>query len=231
MAHQSADLPDPPDATDPAPDTPADLALRAFVRARDRGDDAGKREAWGRLLELEMPRVRLILGGLRSEALDSPGKRIPVADREDVEQRVYLRLHDWLSLEGSSIGEARAIVRNATRFAFLDYVREHVADDVGREGSLDAADADGEGLSAFARRVEAQLDRGAADPIETRELRAAIDGAVLDLPEAQAVVVGLRLEGYRSKEIAERLELTPANVDQLYSRGRKRLMAALKDYR
>lgn len=242
MAHQSADRTDPPDPTagdppDPAdgePTDPSQAALRAFVRARDRDDAAGMGAAWLRLLELEMPRVTLLVAGRRHDALDTSDRRIPHGDRADVEQRVWLRLHDWLELRGSSIGEFRAILRNAVGYAFRDYVREYVRIEVGRAGSLDddarEHDDDG-GHPAFVRRVEGELGRRAGDPLEAIELGDAVDAALLALPEAQARVVVLRVEGHSSKEIAAQLGLTPANVDQLYSRGRRRLKVALEDYR
>ncbi|MDO9408347.1 RNA polymerase sigma factor [Patulibacter sp.] len=223
MAHQSVD------PSDQLPRDPSEVALRAFVAARRRKDRAAMSETWRALLLAEWPRVTAMIATKRHDAL--PGGRVPAEDRDELVHEVYLRLHDWLELEGSSIGEVRAILRRSVNWTFQDHVRDHVAEDVHREGSFDTEDPTGDGPAAFVRRIEDELAERLTDRFEQSELRDAINAAIADLPEQQEKVVVLRLAGYSAKEVAEHLDLKPPNVDKIYSRGLGQLRNALKDLR
>ncbi|MSW51706.1 MAG: sigma-70 family RNA polymerase sigma factor [Actinobacteria bacterium] len=223
MAHQSVD------PSDQLPRDPSEVALRAFVAARRRQDRSAMSETWRALLLVEWPRVAAMIALKRHEAL--PGGRVPTEDRDEIAHEVYLRLHDWLELEGSSIGEVRSIIRKSVHWAFLDHVRDHVDDDVHREGSFDTEDPTGDGPAAFVRRIEEELAHRLTDRFAQSEQAAAISDALDGLADQTQKVVVLRLTGYRAREVAERLDLSPANVDQIYSRGLKQLQNALKDLR
>ncbi len=55
--------------------------------------------------------------------------------------------------------------------------------------------------------------------------------AIAQLPAAQQVVVGLRdIDGWRSDEVCDALEITPGNQRVLLHRARSRLRNALEDY-
>jgi RNA polymerase sigma factor (sigma-70 family) len=217
------------DPSDQLPRDPSEVALRAFVAARRRKDRAAMSETWRALLLVEWPRVSAMIALKRHQAL--PGGRVPAEDRDELAHEVYLRLHDWLELEGSSIGEVRAILRKSVNWTFLEHVRDHVADDVHHEGSLDAEDPSGEGPAAFVRRIEEDLAERLTDGFEQSEQATAIEAALDDLSEQQGRVVVLRLAGYSAKEVADRLGLTPTNVDKIHSRGMQQLRGALKDLR
>jgi RNA polymerase sigma factor (sigma-70 family) len=223
VAHQSADTPD------QLPSDPSAVALRAFVAARRRGDRVAMSETWRALLLIEWPRVAAMIALKRHEAL--PGGRVPPEARDEIAQQAYLRLHGWLELEGSSIGEVHAIIRKAVHWAYLDHLREYVADDVQRAGSFDDDDPDGDGPAAFVRRIEDELADRLADPFEQSELGHAVADAFADLPDQRRKVVVLRLSGFSAKEVAEQLGLQPPNVDQIYSRGIRQLRLALRDAR
>ena len=222
-----AALPD--DPTEPLSRDPSEVALRAFVRARKRKDQVAMRESWQHLLGLEWARTRILVQGRRHEQL--PGGRIPTDDVDEVVNDVFVRLHDWLKLEGDSIGEARAIIRHAVKFAVLDRVDAHVRDDRHRAGSFDEDDPDGDGPAAFVRRVEEELADLLNDPFEDSERATAIREAIADLPEKPRRVVVLRLSGVKAKEVAEATGLGASNVDQIFSRGLVQLQKALKDLR
>jgi RNA polymerase sigma-70 factor (ECF subfamily) len=65
---------------------------------------------------------------------------------------------------------------------------------------------------------------------ETRELRRLLQGALAELPEVQRQVVLLHdLEGWKHREIAERLELPSGTVRSHLHFARKALRQALKD--
>jgi RNA polymerase sigma factor (sigma-70 family) len=222
VAQPSVDTPDPP------PRDPSSVALRAFVAARRRNDRPAMSEAWRELLLAEWAGMQIMIAGKRHP--DLPGGRVPREDRDEVAHQVWLRLHAWLKLEGSSIGEVRAIIRQAVHFAVLDHMRAYVDDDAHRAGSFDE-DAAGDDASGFLRQVEEELATRLEDPLEASERSTAVGVALADLPEPRREVVVLRLCGYTSKEVAARLGLQPSNVDQIYSRGLKQLRVALKDAR
>lgn len=222
-----AALPD--DPTAPLSRDPSAVALRAFVRARGRKDQVAMKESWQRLLALEWARTRILVQTRRHEQL--PGGRVPPEDVDEVVHDVFLRLHDWLKLEGDSVGEARAIIRKAVHYAVLDRVDAHVRDDLHRAGSFDEDDPSGEGPAAFVRRVEDELADLLNDPFDDRERARAIREAIADLPETQRRVVVLRLSGVKAKEVAGVTGLGASNVDQIFSRGLRELRTALKDLR
>ncbi|MBF6620664.1 MAG: hypothetical protein ITG02_10600, partial [Patulibacter sp.] len=120
------------------PDTPttdpAERALRRFVRARTARDGDAMKDAWAAFVRAEIPRIRGLISTFRHDAL--PNGRVPHEDRDAVVSDAFIRLRDGLNLEGASIGEARACVRQAATWAFQDYVRAHVRDDRRRGGSI-----------------------------------------------------------------------------------------------
>lgn len=222
-----AALPD--DSSEPLSRDPSAVALRAFVRARGRKDEDAMREAWRRLLELEWSRFQTMVRSKRHDAL--PNGRVPAEDVDDVVVRAYERLHDWLRLEGDSVGEVRAIMNRAVHYAVLDHMREHVKHEMHRAGSFDEEDPTGDGPAAFVRRIEEELAERLGDPQADRELTAAAGVAMRELPDRDQEVLVLRLSGFSAKEVAARMDLSPSNVDQIFSRSLRRLRAALEDLR
>jgi RNA polymerase sigma factor (sigma-70 family) len=213
---------------DPSSSDPAERALRAFVRARTRGDGAAMHQAWTDLLTAEWARVRTIVQTFRDPSL--PGGRVPEHDRDDVIHDAFVRLQGIL-MKGSSIGEARAIVRTATTFALKEYVRQHVRHDKRRAGSFDETGPDGEGSSAFVLDAEVQVAEWSIDESELAELREAIDRALERVDDNKREVVLLMIQGYAAAEISGRLGISEANVYQLNRRGLTQLRDALKDAR
>ena len=63
------------------------------------------------------------------------------------------------------------------------------------------------------------------------EAREQVKEALLELPERQRLIVGLRdVDGLSSAEVCDRLELSRENERVLLHRGRSRLRAALEEY-
>lgn len=218
-----------PDASAPLPRDPSEVALRAFVRARRRGDVVAMKASWRELLGLEWAGIRIVVQRKRHEHL--PGGRVPPEDVDDVVHEAFLRLHEWLKLEGDSIGEARAIIRQAVHWAVLDHLDAHVRDEQGRAGSFDEDDPTGDGPAAFVRRVEVELAERLADPFVVREQHEAVNRAIEDLPENRRRILVLRLSGYTAKEVAALTGLQPANVDQRFHRALVQLQSALEHLR
>jgi RNA polymerase sigma factor (sigma-70 family) len=222
-----AALPD--DPSQPLSRDPSEVALRAFVRARRRTDRDGMKEAWRALLALEWSRFQALVKSKRHPNL--PNGRVPPEEVDAVVQEAIIRLHDWLKLEGDSIGEVRAIIRQAVHYAVLDHLDQHVRDDQHRAGSFDEEDPTGEGPAVFVRQVEDELAERLNDPLEDREKARAVGAAIEDLPETHRRVLVMRLSGWKAKEVAAETGLQPANVDQIFSRAIRQLQKALQDLR
>jgi RNA polymerase sigma factor (sigma-70 family) len=215
-------------SADPTQQDPGEAALRAFVRARAAGDRAAMRRAWQDFVATEWTRIKAIVATWRHDAL--PGGRVPVDAREDVVHDAVARLLPYLGLEGSSLGEAKNMVRRHTEYALKEYVRSSTKDDMRRAGSLDEPAADGEGPGATAQRAQAEVADRRIGGIEQAELRTAFEVALRAVDENKREVLVLRMMvGLSGDEVAERLGLSRANVDQLNSRGLAQLRAALRD--
>lgn len=206
---------------------PGAVALRAFVRARRAKDEPAMRRAWQEFVATEWTRIKTIVATWKHDAL--PGGRVPYEAREDVVQDALARLLPYLGLKGSSIGEAKNMVRSHTVFALLEYVRRSTGDDMGTGGSLDDPGPDGDGEGPAALKAQVEHARQRIDGLEQAALRADFDAAIRKVDENKREVVVLRLAGVPGNEVAERLGLTRANVDQLNSRGLAQLREALRD--
>lgn len=206
---------------------PAEDAIEAFVAARSAGDEDGMKRAWHTFVLTEIGRVRNIIRTWGHD--DLPGRRVPRDARDDVEHDVMLRLLAWIKLRGSSVGEAKAMVAKHTDYALKEYARQYVKDDARRKGSLDAPGADGEGPGAVAQEAQEQAAGRRPDDIELAEMRQAWGAAFEQVDENKREVVLLRAAGFSGDEVAERLGLSRANVDQRNKRGLEQLRAALGD--
>jgi RNA polymerase sigma factor (sigma-70 family) len=212
---------------DCTPRDPGELALREFVAARAAGDRDAMRRTWHAFVLTELARVRAVVQTFIHPNL--PGGRVPADAQDDVVMDALERILKWLKLEGSSIGEARAMIVKHTRFALLEHMRQHEKDDIGRAGSLDELAADGEGPGAVAREAEERAAERAEDEHERAATREAVQRALERVDENKREVVRLRLEGVPGDEVARRLELSRANVDQRNRRGLEQLREALRD--
>lgn len=212
---------------DRLPKDPAERALAEFVAARDAEDRDAMKRAWHAFVLTEIGRIRGIVASWSNALL--PGGSVPIDDREDVVGDALHRLLKWLDLKGSSIGEAKVMVASHTNYALLEFVRRYVKDDAKRAGSFDELAPDGDGPGAVARAAEEQVAGRGPDDIELAAMRHAFDEAIQQVDENKREVVVLRLAGVPGDEVAERLGLTRANVDQRNRRGLEQLRDALGD--
>lgn len=140
---------------------------------------------------------------------------------DDVTYRVLLRITNFLrDMRGSSIGEFRNGVKTCVQFGVATYVRDDQKDqslpvDPGHfTGALSPEETQFTELAALAASGGAEDRAVLREQLET----------VLGLEDRVAEVVLMRgLEGLAAKEVAERLGLTPGNVDQIYSRGLRKV--------
>jgi RNA polymerase sigma factor (sigma-70 family) len=212
---------------DRTPTDPAELALREFVSAREAQDRDAMKRAWGAFVATELQRIAGIVATWPNALL--PGSRVPVEAQDDVVGDALVRILRWLDLKGSSVGEARAMVASHTNYALLEYVRRYVKDDVGRAGSFDELAADGDGPGAIAREAEEQAAGRAPDELELAAIRVSFERALKRVDENKREVVVMRLAGIPGDDVAGRLGISRANVDQRNRRGLEQLREALGD--
>lgn len=201
-------------------DDDASLAglLRRAVRVRA-DDDFEFRRLVHEILQLEsyVIRQKVIAHGTRQT-----GNRWVDPDVvDDVTNRVLERVARFIGeMQGSAVGQLRAGISKAVHWEVVDHVRRDQrnesspVDPANFTGTLDAQD------TGYRRLSELAASNRAEDLVMFRERLAELTG----LGERDATVVLMRkLQGLSSKEVAEELGLTPANVDQIVSRGMKRL--------
>jgi RNA polymerase sigma factor (sigma-70 family) len=210
--------------------------IRIFSSERAASDEQGReraRAAWHALVAGEVERVRQLVAAFRFP--DVAGVRVELEERDDAVQAALERCLEALSrsFRGTSVGEFRAALATCVRYACMDFCRRRLRRERGIAGSLDEELPGGEGepLHRFDREfgeLAARLEEGRFGV--GLELDA-LAGAIAALPnENMRAVLRLTLEGRESREIGERLQLQQANVDQLRSRGIRRLREALAEH-
>jgi RNA polymerase sigma factor (sigma-70 family) len=146
---------------------------------------------------------------------------VDAGEIDDVTNNALHRIAKFLRvIEGSSVGELRAGIKRCVEFAVIDHVRKSAADESVAvdprhfTGTLDPED------QQYAELAGRAALNGAEDRVAFKE-----DAAhILELEPRAAEVLQLRLiMGFSAKEVAEKLDLTPANVDQILSRSVKKL--------
>jgi RNA polymerase sigma factor (sigma-70 family) len=220
------------------PPTPHDVARRsddellALVVASRAADDPGvARVAWNELIGRDVDRIRALVATWRLPGRDV---RVAVQDRDDAAQHAFYRLLKMLeNFRGDVVPQYRAAMATCVDWACREFCRREMRHEMGVGGSLDepAVGEDGESggrrFDPVVAEASAELERDRENGRATMDLVAqAIEG----LPnENMKAVLRLTMEGYQSREIAERLDLQVANVDQLRSRGLRRLAPELED--
>jgi RNA polymerase sigma factor (sigma-70 family) len=212
-------------STDPAARDASSPELRAFVRARRRGDEALMRSTWRDLLASEWSRIRAFAAARRSPAL--PNGHLTPEEVDELAQAVVVRLIDKLHFEGESIGELRAFLLQATKYAFLDHLRAHIDEDRRRAGSFD--DRGDDETPGVGGRLDAEASALVVDTLDRVVDRAVLDEAFAAMDEDKREVFLAMAGGEPAAEIAERLGISVANVYQRNRRGLVQLQGLLKD--
>lgn len=222
------------------PPTPHDLRARSedellglVAAARESEDPVVKetaRLAWNELVERDVDRVR---GLVRTWSLPGKGVRVDAQDRDDAAQHAFYRLLKMLSnFRGDVIPQYRAAMTTCVDWACREFCRREMRHEMGIGGSLDErlVGEDGEGAGRFDPVVADLSENIEGERQNGRATMDALARAIDQLPnENMKAVLRLTMEGYQSREIAERLDLQPANVDQLRSRALRRLTPELSD--
>jgi RNA polymerase sigma factor (sigma-70 family) len=195
--------------------------LELARRVVELGDEPSARELAVRSYDLIRLRVQ------RFRHPSSPGVGIPRDDWDDAAQDAWMRTVQAL-LNLREAAAFRGVLHTAITNACMDWCRRDLRHDMQRGGSIDDTREAADGSSFGA--MDAQLGRIAARGPDTAERVAAadeLDRALAGLPERQRQVVRLTEQGYVSKEIADLLGESVANVDQLRSRAYRRLRGDL----
>jgi RNA polymerase sigma factor (sigma-70 family) len=222
------------------PPTPHQLRARsedellALVAAAREDDDPVAKEtahrAWNELVERDVDRVRALV---RTWRLPGKDVRVDVQDRDDAAQHAFYRLLKMLSnFRGEVMPQYRAAMATCVDWACREYCRREMRHEMGLGGSLDErlVGEHGEGAGRFDPVVANLSEHAEGDRENGRAAMDAVARAIAALPnENMKAVLRLTMEGYQSREIAERLDLQPANVDQLRSRALRRLTPELSD--
>lgn len=206
----------------------------ARVAAGLRGEEETRQEqaaaAWRVLIARDIDRVRGLVAAFRF-----PGHEqvwIAEQDRPDAVQYAHERLLRMLpSFRGQTEGEYTGALVRCVRFACMDVCRRQMKHEMGIEGSLDEtlAGADDEAPGRFDPLLARVGARRQEDEAHGRAELDAVATALAALAnENMRRVISLTAQGHASSEIAERLELSVANIDQLRSRGLRQIRRHLE---
>lgn len=205
--------------------------LRLVVSGRGHAGEAARaaaRLAWGELVVRDLDRVRGLVASWRLPGHDV---RVRAEDREDAAQFAAQRLLRMMdTFRGDALPQWRAALVTCVDWACRDFARAQMRRERGLGASLDAVAEEGE--EALAGRMAARLAelarRAEQDGRAAREELDALERGIAGLASEDARrVLRLTMMGVPSREIGERLGLSVANVDQLRSRGIRRLRAEL----
>jgi RNA polymerase sigma factor (sigma-70 family) len=209
------------------------LATVAATRTSD-SDPAREnaRRAWNELVERDVDRVRALV-----KTWHLPGRpdvRVEIGNRDDAIQHAFYRLLKMVSnFKGTVMPQYRAAMATCIDWACREFCRWEMRHEIGLGGSLDdeLSSEDGDHTGRFDHVIAEQSTRVRADVEAGRGALSAIAAAIEALPNANMrSVLRLTIEGYQSKEIAEQLDLSTSNVDQLRSRALRTLQPLISDH-
>lgn len=208
------------------------IRVLAMGRDSDREEDKRRtRSAIRALLALEFDRVRGLVVTFRF-----PGHQdvqISAEDWDDATQEAFERVLAMLeSFRGETVGQYRKALRTTVVNACMDFCRRVLSREKRVGGSLDETLAieDGEGVGRYDRLLAKIAEIVESNRAAARDELEAVAGALEQIPnENMREVLRLTWAGHSSLEIAGQLGLTRDNVDQLRSRGTRRLVELLNE--
>ncbi len=149
------------------------------------------------------------------------------SDVDDVVAEVMLDATKmFLAFRGVEVGQFRAAMNKRIHWTVVNYVRK---DQTNKAKPVDPAAFDPNGFDETDARHAELAGIAAKGAAEDRAVFKETLSGITELEPRAAEVVSLRLSGMSSKEVAEKLELTPANVDQIFSRSVKTMRKLLTD--
>jgi RNA polymerase sigma factor (sigma-70 family) len=208
--------------------------LARVLNGRDNRQVVVQREAeraWEALASRFYPRVR---GWV--EAFRFPGHadvRIAIDDYDDATQECFIRAGKMVkNLRGTTIGEFVGALRGCVTNTCMDFCRRTLARERRLAGSIDETlvGAEDESVGKFDARLGAIAARKEEQNEASRDELAALAAAIDELSNPQMrEVLRKRMVGTPSQEIADGLEISIANENQLFSRGVRKLREVMSD--
>jgi RNA polymerase sigma factor (sigma-70 family) len=208
------------------------LQLVVAGRAERRGKewDTATR-AWRQLAARHYDRLRGLVVAFRFPGTSDV--RIGADDYDDATQECFIRAVKMLgNFRGTTLGEFLGALRTCVKNTCMDFCRRRLTRERGIAGSTDepAPGADDETLGRFDAALGKIASRQDADHVAARDALAELSAGIKELEnEEMREVLRRKMSGCSSREIADELELTVANVDQLGSRGVRKLKEVISD--
>jgi len=208
------------------------LQLVVAGRAKRRGKEWDTAtQAWRHLAARHHDRLRGLVIAFRFPG--APDVRIGAEDYDDASQECFIRAVKMLgNFRGTTLGEFLGALRTCVNNTCMDFCRRRLTRERGTAGSIDepAPGADDGTLGRFDAALGEIASRQDADRAAARDALAALSAGIRELENEQMrEVMRRKMSGSSSREIADQLDLTVANVDQLCSRGVRKLKEAIRD--
>ena len=202
------------------------------------GRDARQGDAWN----LAMSAWRLLAARHHDRVRGSvvafrfpghPDVKISPDDYDDAAQECFIRAVKMLgNFRGVSVGEFLGALRTCVTNTCMDYCRRRLARERGIAGSIEEPrpGADDDGYGRFDAILGDIAEQRQEEHAAARDELAALEDGISRLDnEKMREVLRRKMAGYSSAEIANELALTVANVDQLCSRGVRKLREVMSD--
>lgn len=132
----------------------------------------------------------------------------------------------FLAFEGVEVGQFRAAMNKRVHWTVVNYVRKDTAN---ASKPVDPSAFDPSGFDDADSRHAELAGAASSCSAETRAQYNDTLEAITKLEPRAAEVVSLRAAGYSSAEVAVKLDLSPANVDQIFSRSVRTMRKLLTD--
>lgn len=188
-------------------------------------------QAWRHLAARHYDRLRGLVVAFRFPG--APDVRIGADDYDDATQECFIRAVKMLgSFRGTTFGEFLGALRTCVKNTCMDFCRRRLTRERHIAGSIDepVRGADDETLGRFDAALGKIASRQDLDRVTARDALAALSAGIGQLEnEEMREVLRRKMSGYSSGEVADELNLTVANVDQLCSRGVRKLKEVISD--
>ncbi len=187
--------------------------------------------AWRHLAARHHDRVRGLVVAFRFPG--NPNVRITPDEYDDAAQECFIRAVKMLgNFRGVSLGEFRGALRTCVTNTCMDYCRRRLTRERAIAGSMDepSPGIENDALGRFDAAMAAIAQRKQDQELASQDDLGALETAISRMDnERMREVLRRKMSGYSSAEIANELGLAATNVDQLCSRGVRKLRTVMSD--
>ncbi|MGB1583765.1 MAG: sigma-70 family RNA polymerase sigma factor [Solirubrobacterales bacterium] len=206
--------------------------LRTLLRRAGRFRNQGGPEAAKRLTDTWQEIWALEAYALRQQVITkgyaiTGNAWVNESDVDDVVAELMLDATKmFLAFRGIEVGQFRAAMNKRVHWTVVDYVRK---DQANKANPVDPAAFDPNGFDETdARHAELAAIAASGSAEDRANFKDKLEGITKLEPRA-AEVVSLRAAGMTSTEIGAKLGLSPANVDQIFSRSVRTMRKLVTD--